>query len=77
MVEAWSSRGVSNYEVRLNENKKILGSKNEIMIKKFIRKWKKSGILREIKEKSYPVTKGMKKRKKKYNGKRRGNKNKS
>ena len=66
-----------NFEVRLNENKKILGSKNEIMIKKFIRKWKKSGILREIKEKSYPVTKGMKKRKKKYNGKRRGNKNKS
>ena len=46
---------------------------NEIMIKKFLRKWKKSGIVKELKEKSYPQTRGMKARKKRYLGKRRNN----
>lgn len=47
----------------------------EIMIKRFLRKWKKSGIARELKEKSYPQTRGMKARKKRYLGKRRNNRN--
>ena len=46
---------------------------NDIMIKRFLRKWKKSGIVRELKEKSYPQTRGMKARKKRYLGKRRNN----
>ena len=48
---------------------------NEILIKKFIRKWKKSGIVKDLKEKSYPQTRGMKARKKRYLGKRRNNRN--
>ena len=46
---------------------------NDIMIKRFLRKLKKSGIVRELKEKSYPQTRGMKARKKRYLGKRRNN----
>jgi hypothetical protein len=46
---------------------------NEILIKKFIRQYKKSGIARELKEKSFPQTRGMKARKKRYLGKRRNN----
>ena len=46
---------------------------NDILIKKFLRKWKKSGIVKELKEKSYPQTRGMKARKKRYLGKRRNN----
>ena len=46
---------------------------NEILIKKFLRKWKKSGIVKELKEKSFPQTRGMKARKKRYLGKRRNN----
>jgi ribosomal protein S21 len=44
---------------------------NEKLIRKFLRKWKKSGILKELKEKQYPMTRGMKERKKRYLGKRR------
>jgi ribosomal protein S21 len=46
---------------------------NDILIKKFVRQWKKSGIAKELKEKSYPQTRGMKARKKRYLGKRRNN----
>ena len=52
---------------------KPTGVQNDIMIKRFLRKWKKSGIVRELKEKSYPQTRGMKARKKRYLGKRRNN----
>jgi ribosomal protein S21 len=66
-----------NFSVRANPK---LASKpnevqNDILIKKFLRKWKKSGIVRELKEKSYPQTRGMKARKKRYLGKRRNNRN--
>jgi len=62
-----------NFGVTIRETKKPLSKEeaNNLLIKKFLRKWKKSGILRELKEKSYPITRGMKKRKKKYMGKRR------
>lgn len=45
----------------------------DILIKRFLRKWKKSGIVKELREKSYPQTRGMKARKKRYLGKRRNN----
>ena len=62
-----------NFGVNSKDNKKSVSTEvsNNILIKKFLRKWKKSGILKELKEKSYPVTRGMKNRKKKYMGKRR------
>ena len=39
-------------------------AENDKLIRKFMRKWKKSGILKELKEKQYPVTRGMKARRK-------------
>jgi hypothetical protein len=65
-----------NFSVKLNprhSGKKSTEEQNMILIKKFLRKWKQSGILKELKEKSYPQTKGMKARKKRYLGKRRNN----
>ena len=50
---------------------------NDILIKRFMRKFKKSGIVRELREKSYPQTRGMKARKKRYLGKRRNNRKQS
>ncbi|OUU74602.1 MAG: hypothetical protein CBC29_05610 [Methylococcaceae bacterium TMED69] len=66
--------GKYNFSVKLNPkiaNKKSTEENNSILVKKFMRKWKKSGILREIKDRQFPVTKGMKLRKKKHLGKRR------
>jgi ribosomal protein S21 len=68
------SKGKHNFSVKLNPKlaeKKSTAENNEILIKKFTRKWKKSGILKELKEKSYPITRGMKRRRKKHLGKRR------
>ena len=65
-----------NFSVKRNPRlagKKSEEEQNMILIKKFMKKWKLSGILREIKEKSYPQTRGMKARKKRYLGKRRNN----
>ena len=65
-----------NFSVRTNPRlagKKSVEEQNLILIKKFMKKWKQSGILRDLKEKSYPQTKGMKERKKRYLGKRRNN----
>ena len=65
-----------NFVVKLNPrtaSKKSNAENNDILIKKFVKKWKLSGILKELKEKSYPQTRGMKARKKRYLGKRRNN----
>ena len=65
-----------NFSVKTNPRhvgKKSIEEQNAILIKRFLRKWKQSGILKELKEKSYPQTKGMKERKKRYLGKRRNN----
>ena len=65
-----------NFSVKRNPRlagKKSDEEQNMILIKKFLRKWKQSGILKEIKDKSYPQTRGMKERKKRYLGKRRNN----
>lgn len=47
---------------------------SEQLIKKFCRTFKKSGIIKELKEREYPVTRGMKRRKKKEAAKRRARK---
>lgn len=65
-----------NFSVKLNPKhagKKSTEEQNSILVKIFLKKWKRSGILKEIKEKSYPQTRGMKARKKRYLGKRRNN----
>lgn len=66
-----------NFVVKANQKmaSKPAEVQNEILIKKFVRQWKKSGIVRELKEKSFPQTRGMKQRKKRYLGKRRNNRN--
>jgi len=69
-----------NFTVKVNPKfagKKTNEENNNILIKKFMKKWKLSGILRELKEKSYPQTRGMKARKKRYLGKRRNNRKQS
>ena len=65
-----------NFSVKVNprhSGRKSAEEQNMILIKRFMKKWKRSGILKEIKEKSYPITRGMKERKKRYLGKRRNN----
>lgn len=49
---------------------------NQILIKRFTRKFKMSGITQELKDKRAPVTRGMKRRKKKHQGKMRHIRNK-
>ena len=78
-IEETMSKG-HNFSVKRNPRlagKKSEEEQNNILIKKFLKKWKLSGILREIKEKSYPQTRGMKARKKRYLGKRRNNRKQS
>ena len=65
-----------NFSVKRNPRlagKKSDEEQNMILVKKFMKKWKRSGILKELKDKSYPQTRGMKARKKRYLGKRRNN----
>ena len=65
-----------NFSVKRNPRlagKKSDEEQNLILVKKFMKKWKRSGILKELKDKSYPQTRGMKERKKRYLGKRRNN----
>lgn len=74
-VEENMSKGC-NFSVRRNPKRagnKSEEEQNNLLIKKFLKKWKLSGIQRELKEKSYPQTRGMKARKKRYLGKRRNN----
>jgi len=69
-----------NFSVKRNPrlaNKKSNEEQNLILIKKFMKKWKLSGIQKELKEKSFPQTRGMKSRKKRYLGKRRNNRKQS
>ena len=74
-IEELMSKGC-NFSVKRNpklSGKKSEEEQNNILIKKFLKKWKLSGILRELKDKSFPQTRGMKARKKRYLGKRRNN----
>jgi len=63
----------SNVTVKLN---KKLASKdvevaNNILVKQFNRKFKKSGIIKELRDRRFPVTKGEKRRLKKKLGRKR------
>ena len=65
-----------NFGVKLNpkmSGKKSVEETNQLLIKKFLRKWKQSGILKELRDRREPVTRGQKARKKRYLGKRRNN----
>ena len=63
-----------NITVRLS--KKLAGNKsieecNSILIKQFSRKFKKSGIIKELRDRRFPITKGEKNRLKKKIGRKR------
>tara|TARA_B100001250_G_scaffold407689_1_gene428853 strand:- start:740 stop:967 length:228 start_codon:yes stop_codon:yes gene_type:complete len=65
-----------NFVAKLNPkmaSKKSVEECNNILIKKFLRKWKQSGILKELRDRKEPMTRGQKARKKRYLGKRRNN----
>ncbi len=65
-----------NFSVRQKPKAKgSIQEQNEKLIKIFNRKFKKSGITKELRDKRYPVTRGMKRRAKKKAGKRRAQKN--
>ena len=52
-----------NFQVKRNPRlagKKSDEEQNMILLKKFLKKWKQTGILKELKEKSYPLTRGLK-----------------
>jgi len=64
----------SNITVRLS--KKLAGNKsveecNAILIKQFNRKFKRSGIIKELRDRRFPITKGEKARLKKKIGRKR------
>ena len=58
---------------KLSKNKSVEEC-NMILIKRFQKKWKRSGILRELKDRKQPMTRGQKERQKRWSGKRRQNK---
>lgn len=60
-----------NFEVKANPKAKDQSAESQKLIKRFLQKWKKSGLLKEIRDRQYPLTKGQKARKKKMAGKRR------
>ena len=60
-----------NFQVKANPKAKDQSVESQKVIKKFLQKWKKSGLLKEIRDRQYPVTRGQKARKKKMAGKRR------
>lgn len=60
-----------NFQVKANPKAKDQSVESQKLIKKFLQKWKKSGLLKEIRDRQYPVTRGQKARQKKMAGKRR------
>lgn len=68
-----------NFSVRFNPRKAkgTVQEQNEKLIRVFNKKFKRSGIVKELRDKTYPLTRGMKRRKKIAAGKRRAKKNKS
>ena len=60
-----------NFQVKANPKNRDVSSENQKLLKRFIRKWKNSGMLREIKEREYARTKGQKRRQKRAAAKRR------
>ena len=60
-----------NFQVKANPKAKDQSVESQKVIRKFLQKWKKSGLLKEIRDRQYPITRGQKARKKKMSGKRR------
>ena len=70
--------GKYNFGVKLRVGKgKSDAQNNDRLVKIFLKKWKKSGITKELREKSVPITKGQKERRKKYLGRKRTTKKQS
>lgn len=67
-----------NFSVKHNPRKArgSIAEQNAKLVRIFMKKFKESGIVKELKDKSYPLTKGMKRRRKIAAGKRRAQKNK-
>ena len=64
-----------NFSVKANPRQKgSIEEQNAKLIRIFFKKFKKSGIIQDLRKKEYPITKGMKKRQKKHLGKRRAQK---
>ncbi len=63
-----------NFQVKASPKNRDAQSENNRLLKKFLSKWKKSGILKEIRDRQYPITKGQKRRLKKRAGIRRSKK---
>ena len=69
----WSVMKKSNVSVKLNKKlaNKDVEVANNILVKQFNRKFKKSGIIKELRDRRYPITKGEKKRLKRKLGRKR------
>ena len=62
-----------NFSVRptRKDRSKPLETQNQFLIKRFMRKYKQERIAQELRDRQAPVTRGMKRRKKKHQGKMR------
>tara|TARA_R110000851_G_scaffold37420_7_gene96680 strand:+ start:13903 stop:14112 length:210 start_codon:yes stop_codon:yes gene_type:complete len=63
-----------NFQVKAPSKGGDAQTENQKLIRKFLQKWKKSGILKEIRDREAPTTKGQKERLKKRAGVRRSKK---
>ncbi len=61
-------------KARPSKRQRTVADANNALVSAFMKKWKKSGILKELKEKQAPITKGQRNRRKRYLGKRRASK---
>ena len=60
-----------NFSVKANPKNKDAQAENMKLVKRFIRKYKDSGIQMELRRKTYPITRGQKNRMKRAAGKKR------
>ena len=63
-----------NFQVKASPKSRDPSVENQKLVRKFLQKWKKSGILKEVRDRQYPVTRGQKNRLKKRAGIRRSKK---
>ena len=71
------AKDIRNKRGRQNTKSGDFSNTNEILVKIFLKKWKKSGIVKELREKRYHETKGEKRRRKRNQSKKRIQKNNS
>tara|TARA_B100000579_G_C22208984_1_gene566417 strand:- start:59 stop:295 length:237 start_codon:yes stop_codon:yes gene_type:complete len=66
--------GVSRKDIKFKgKDKRNMSTSvsNEILLKMFLKKWKKSGIIKELREKRYHESKGERSRRKRNQAKKR------